>query len=371
LSSLSAAMAALNMALLLVVSFAGLGGSLKLENDMRTPALGTSYLPVLLEEPILPGHNSRISLIQESDNGPASGRLGAQDMMGYFNAYVDIYGVAKFQKRRAKELFVFHAPKTGSSFYYSVWTSACPRLPKQFTFSMDTVWDSPNNKGPEVCDTLVYPNVCDHFPYESKYKGKTIGLFRDPKKRLISEYLWGKKETLDGYDIGGGADKGLLLEAIKMQKGGVLYYAQAARGMQTRLLLHESRERVSDYTLTDEDVKRAIDIVKNEFAFAGITDDWLITIFRYHAFMGGLPLYSEFDNVRNSAYSHEEYLEAEKELDASGWEDPYDGPLYDAIVKLVKQDSRKRFQKPCQELRDQDSVNMLCQAMLERGYIDP
>jgi len=117
--------------------------------------------------------------------------------------------------------------------------------------------------------------------------------------------------------------------------------------------------------LTSGDVAAAIDILKRELIFIGITDDWLVSTFLFNAMFGGALSTTSFGNMRKTHYGKPEYEAVMRQLTDNQYRDPYDTPVFEAASELVKENVHKWFGEACRNERE----NKLCQLLAKRGYL--
>jgi len=107
-------------------------------------------------------------------------------------------------------------------------------------------------------------------------------------------------------------------------------YAQAMQGATVKLLtrsgLGASRSLPAP-TIQERD--EALRMLKEDFAFVGITEHWDLSVCLFHAMYGGYCGSDEFEPVRKN-YDHTD----EPLADLNGWRDVYDGALYEEGMKI-------------------------------------
>merc|ERR1712226_143364 len=113
---------------------------------------------------------------------------------------------------------------------------------------------------------------------------------------------------------------------------------------------------------SEDEVREASRIIREEFAFVGLTDDWNVSVFLFHAMFGGTPDQADFKNthkgLRQTKFATNASVAA-KQLKESGWQDPYDGPLFMAAKNVVVARVGEYFGDACRK----NEGNALCQYM--------
>eukprot|EP00928_Gymnodinium_smaydae_P098602 TRINITY_DN9202_c1_g1_i3.p1 TRINITY_DN9202_c1_g1~~TRINITY_DN9202_c1_g1_i3.p1 ORF type:complete len:345 (+),score=15.57 TRINITY_DN9202_c1_g1_i3:36-1070(+) len=250
-------------------------------------------------------------------------------------------------------LFHVHIEKCGESFFTTLKLQCCPRLPEEYLQKSFGSTSKPAMlTGAEFCDIPLYFH--GHRPYSRKYRGLAAGMFRHPKRRIISAYMFGVYLNLGKYHK---RKEIKLRHRIASSSSPVLTYAniRLIQGCQTKFVLGQACH--AKMRLTQKHVQKAINIVRKDFAFVGITDEWVKSIFLFHGMFGGAPREVEFGNVRKSHYNDTEYAAAMRQLDS--WNDPYDGPLFEAVQQLVNERVQRTFGTACSKTRG----NLLCEQL--------
>jgi len=269
-------------------------------------------------------------------------------------------------------IWFYHCAKAGTSFRQTLWKYACPRLPA----NTDDDTEKPSTRdlltpgmtGDGSSRKLVYPKYCDmqivnpdwEFEYVEKFAGMAAGMIRDPLIRALSGYYFGPYHIGIGSEVGedpggGGKPSPKMLEEITHSPTPFLTYANSTRikGCQVRMLI--GRMCGENYTPTTADVAEAIRVMKNEFLFVGVTDEWAKSIFLFHGLFGGVPTKSEFHNMRKTTAKRPELEtkdEAVQQVQEAAWNDPYDGPLFKEASKLVNAQFLQVFGPGCKREPD-------------------
>merc|ERR1719382_550591 len=84
-------------------------------------------------------------------------------------------------------------------------------------------------------------------------------------------------------------------------------------------------DEVSPAIPSTEERDEAVRMLKEDFAFVGITEHWDLSVCLFHAMYGGPCTSHEFDTLRSS---HDLPPDASI-ADLNGWRDVYDGALYE------------------------------------------
>jgi len=252
-------------------------------------------------------------------------------------------------------IWFYHCAKAGTSFQQTLFKYACPRLPA----------NTDNNS--EITKNLLKSNVSNHilfdpvycdmqvinpdyeFEYQDKFAGMAAGMIRDPVRRALSGYFFrlhvgiGGEKGEDPGSAGEPSPK--MLEEITHSPTPFLTYANWTRikGCQVRMLI--GRGCGENYTPTTADVAKAVWVMKKEFLFVGITDDWAKSIFLFHGLFGGIPTKSEFYDMRRTNKDTEQEASCMQEVAA--WHDPYDGPLFKEASELVNTQFLQVFGPGC------------------------
>lgn len=333
-----------------------------------------------------------------SESGP-NGTHDPRKVREYIAAFEDLRHSGKMAEQigLGKNVFWLHIPKTGSSFFTTLWHTACPRLPEK-TLSWDFAGHHEHKQqdvafheymGPEHCDTKIdylrtekQKMLASHPPMAPEAFGVAVGFIRDPLELAISGYQFFKQDDYFA-DHNNGATKGALA-AFASEKP-VLAYAQFMQGMQTRDMLGFKWSHPDD-PATHYDVEKAKRVLSEGMKFVGITDEWITSIFLWHAMFGGEPFELEFGNMRKTSYDEQAYLEMKTELQEGGWEDPYDTELAGEARKLVAQRVQNWFGDACNAAQSHHSHhdrsgnvhggtataysnNALCQYLFDRGFL--
>ena len=180
-----------------------------------------------------------------------------------------------------------------------------------------------------------------HNPYdEHKMKGYVVAIFRHPMNRIISAYLYNNEMMIptgmpwdERYPIYNARTDGRYLP--------IYQYVQlpGMTGCQTKLTLgHNCGAGEKEIKIGRTEMQKAIDRMKDDFAFVGLTEYPIETEKLYRAMYGGVELkhiqpqkikYRE--NKKHTSMSHAELY---ANLTAYGWKDPLDEEFYDAAKKV-------------------------------------
>jgi hypothetical protein len=129
------------------------------------------------------------------------------------------------------------------------------------------------------------------------------------------------------------------LRGAKNESKRIRIFAEAGgiSGCQTKMIL--GRTCASPRVLTVAEVRRAISILRHDFAFVGLTEDYDESVCLFHRKLGGLPAWAEFLNVRPGRGSGPE---AYDEAPLAGFVDVADEALY-AAAKQIFEDMQRTF----------------------------
>merc|ERR1719401_3356175 len=141
-------------------------------------------------------------------------------------------------------------------------------------------------------------------------------MMRNPEQRLISEYnMYGQK-------------RGWSLREFAEKFGG-----GAVKQLTMNVNVIEGRPLVSLDTPTSAQVREAIDMLYDGFAFVGITEQWALSVCLFRVMFGGQCVASDFANVRPGENASSSYYDTSELF---GWVDVWDGPLYAEAVLMFK-----------------------------------
>jgi hypothetical protein len=241
-----------------------------------------------------------------------------------------------------------HIPKCGSSFGISLLAVSCPSIPHRDLQDLSGIVDNGGRMlcKCKACSCSACPvNVVGfHVPFDPR-NGKHAGMFREPRKRIISQYMY-----KGGFGSGWGStlavkDEMKLSEKNLSSKDKFLAYAKhpSMRSCQTKMLL--GHMCVDNVTITAEMTQQAITRLREEFAFVGDTDMWEESL--HLLFPHGVPDFAlgntrpgqakftqNAKELRFFQQEAEQYLEALREID---WHDTPDEELYAEVKKLMHQ----------------------------------
>lgn len=216
----------------------------------------------------------------------------------------------------ASKLAWLHVPKTGTSFANTLASWACPGLEEtEFAGSgenggNDTVLGSfmehhghQCSEGFSFCNghTPIGRGSCNDW---DAHEGHFVGMFREPEQRIIAGY----KQNCNGVP---GKDHTLRS------------YADMVSGCSVKML--NGQECGSNITVTSDMVRHAIKRVEEGFAFAGLTEEWALSVCLFHTMYGGKCHPREFMDIRPGLMHRDMPYDASE---LNGWVDPFDGALY-------------------------------------------
>lgn len=255
-----------------------------------------------------------------------------------------------------------HVSKTGTSFCNTLWhtPAVCP------SFSADEYVDDSETQGSwndafgrkeEVCTGLsksykvratdtgdvngpdpgVGPQPYSHIGiggleghFYLMNRGHFVTMLRQPEQRMISQY----------NHYGGLPMFVNNLQTREWPYGGphptLEEYALLNGGCTVRQLTREALVPCDSFPLpTSEDVSLATTVLREGFAFVGITEQWALSVCMFRVMFGGQCLKSDFVDTRpGEAYNGSDDGYDTSEL--KGWVDPWDGPLYAEALSMFE-----------------------------------
>jgi len=230
-----------------------------------------------------------------------------------------------YEVRSAQQLTWLHIPKCGTSFVNTLVTWACPDLADDDLVSPDDV-DGPEN-GPAVW-IEAHSTQCDHYavnisaghdpmPDPVALENGIVTMLRQPEQRIISGYhhhKWGYR----------GSDKDNL-----SFKG----YGAVSAGCSTRMLTGKPcmADEGPPENVTWEDVSLAVDRLKTNFAFIGLSDEWDLSVCLFHKMFGSDCHKREFINIRQGKENNGTGYDISV---LEGFTDEYDNVVYSEAVTL-------------------------------------
>lgn len=216
----------------------------------------------------------------------------------------------------ATKLAWLHVPKTGTSFANTLASWACTDLAES---------DFAGN-GEDGGNDALLGNFMEHHGHQCKegfslcnghspisrdscndwdaHEGHFVGMFREPEQRIIAGY------NQNCHDVPG-------------RDHTLRSYAEMVAGCSVKML--NGQECGANITVTSDMVKHGIRRIEEGFAFAGLTEEWALSVCLFHTMYGGKCHPREFVDVR-PGLMHRDMPYDISELD--GWVDPFDGALY-------------------------------------------
>jgi len=243
----------------------------------------------------------------------------------------------------------FHIPKAGTSFVLPLMAKSCPNIPSQvysrtieFSTGADDLVHRLNCKcsscGCSQCGGL-FPGA--HMPYDSKHAGRYFGMFRDPARRIISQYIY-----KDGFGKGWGD----MIEVRKYMnslpsnitsKARFLAYAMHpdTKSCQIKMLLGFTCVGNVAGGITTEMAQEAIRRVRQDFAFVGDTDNWKQSLLQL--FPDDVPVHLMYNSRPGEAKSNDKSKDAAEQylaaLQQSDWHDLHDEAIFTEIQRLMSE----------------------------------
>mmetsp|Transcript_7369 Transcript_7369/g.16134 ORF Transcript_7369/g.16134 Transcript_7369/m.16134 type:complete len:387 (-) Transcript_7369:174-1334(-) len=195
-----------------------------------------------------------------------------------------------------KPLMWIHFPKCGASFLNTLThhPGICPYFPALEVMSEGDKMHHylRDNNVHHLCPgsfSPVYKSPPGHHgagPAFASEAGRALAFFRQPEQRIISGY----HHDLHSYPPSMMAGK---------PKPTPPEYAKVVSGCMTRMLTHRGTNPCGDtHHPKPEQVKLAVDRVKNDFAFVGITEEWELSVCLFHIMFGGMCCPFEMENMR-------------------------------------------------------------------------
>lgn len=308
---------------------------------------------------------------------PAMGPVGlvaSKNARGFISGFKELQGRLPRPESVEGDIRWVHVPKCGTSFFQTLLRFSCPRLPEKTNNQMLMTWLNPDRNATEICP-LYCPGgqgkqCWDDLPKHEIGKGCVADAWQgrgclrqftsctDVPKHYFHR-AWNPSQG--GCD----AEMPAAFMFIRDPKSRVIsahYHDHPDANMtdyvgcQTRMLI--GKACYAKYTPTQEDVQKAIKVLREDMRFVGITDDWSSSILLFHAMFGTTPALAEFGNMRNGKYDLQEFMKADEEL--ANWHDPYDGPVFAAAQELVKERMKERFGAACSGV-----TNSVCDAVAQ------
>jgi len=251
-----------------------------------------------------------------------------------------------------------HIPKTGTSFANTIWHYGCPMLPENTSVAdYDGRYEGHLNE--EYPIEKWCPNLVDHTPSTHKpigamewsvNEGNFVAMVRDPTERIISAYSYANhhcikdcnpenKKWLPALDSAKSCNEVRDISRRYSPECDALHesrcpsdYAEtlAAQGCMTKMILGYPCSSKVDL---DADMRqKAVDRVKEGFAFVGLVEEWDLSLCMFHRELGGELYNAETAHIRSN--SHEE---GPKDCPSEETiEDDLDQPVYDAARQIFE-----------------------------------
>jgi len=87
---------------------------------------------------------------------------------------------------------------------------------------------------------------------------------------------------------------------------------------------------------TSEDVSLATTVLREGFAFVGITEQWALSVCLFRVMFGGQFLKSDLLDTRPGKTSYNGSDDGYDTSELEGWVDPWDGPLYAEALSMLE-----------------------------------
>lgn len=237
-----------------------------------------------------------------------------------------------------------HTPKTGTSFANVLFhhKGLCPAFPNDAWF-LQPEWSSDH----EFLKAYNIHELCPgQFAKEYECPPGSVGVgdiwdqnhahvvsfFRQPEARVTSGFFSAWHDFPRHFDKEGHGREWLVAQTGEGMN--IRGYASVMQGCQVRMLTQGGKACGGNGTKpTMEDVDLAIGRMK-QMKFVGLTEEWDLSICLFHKMYGGQCHDQEFSNTRpmheRQTYTVHHRLYTGDDLDLKGFQDPYDGALYDA-----------------------------------------
>jgi hypothetical protein len=227
-----------------------------------------------------------------------------------------------------QDLNWIHIPKTGTSFAATLYGYLCTSEPNpkvSVKTGKNCTWCGlvgKTNHNTMQWDPKSWPLLpfddepyCDHsiafdpgrifsnhysVPVKTEGRGSLIGLFRDPRQRLVS--AWNNNKHSYGANGGNRAK----IEAS--QTVSEFIKAPGIPGCQTKMLLGQSCS--ANWHAEDKDIAQAKQVVDKAFVFVGLTEAFNASVCLFHHMFGGRPRKYSFQAVgleRSTNFLFEHY----------------------------------------------------------------
>ncbi|CAE7595369.1 Pol [Symbiodinium natans] len=235
----------------------------------------------------------------------------------------------------------------------------CPGVPSDVSVGKDDFGGSCYLKHfieacPGICDPTHFrcpPSLaeCVGSRY-AEQKGHLVGMFRQPEQRILSEYYDYNQELffpgaplLCNYTQNPG-DPGALAPVSPLE------YARGVRGEVVYQLLGEcspgdhmlgNRWASSDEWRTQSNAEEAARRVREGFAFAGIMEEWNLSICLFHKIFGGSCRADDFANEHPTPNANKTAEGLYDTAPLQGFRDDLDGIVYQQALQSFRQNLLK------------------------------
>ena len=191
-----------------------------------------------------------------------------------------------------------HVPKSGSAFINVVSRFGCPVLRgTNHTFDIAlnfTQWLQQDPQRRQGCTGLLAPWGA-HVPVQrhemrSGSARVLVGVFRRPAQRLISGFHHREGGRADAMIAPGmpAGERAAMRRSASHDPGMYVRWPGIA-GCATKMLL--GSDCASKLVLHAEDAARAVSVLREHFAFVGLTERWALSVCVFHALlMRGVPV---------------------------------------------------------------------------------
>lgn len=194
-------------------------------------------------------------------------------------------------------LFWMHAPKTGTTFRLHVVSVACPRHRRprgRRKFEASYVRTLAREKTP-CAHAYDEASLVEHRSFNTTSCGSGLALLREPRARLVSAFHYHR----DGLPTGRGKPRACFLMGIRddgdcrrlralPEREQLLAYANDSRvrNVQTKMLLGYGRFDA----VAELDVAEATRVLRECFAFVGVTERWAASVGLFNRTIRGARL---------------------------------------------------------------------------------
>lgn len=316
------------------------------------------HMPTVREvEPDLPyeglDHEGRALLREDLDQF----RSISDDSVRFYRAVDDGTSPSEAVKK-ATPLHWLHVPKTGSSFLNTLINvpGVCPGLPGDTVLTVDKFGArlmagfSAAYDIPKVCPGIDKETALSRFShigvgnllynrrlsYRGTGKKVLFGFFRQPEQRIISSYndFLVAMHRGDMYFNPTASWSGHSLH----KPSNLTEFARTVSGCGVRMLTRPGFSCGQRSEPTQSETETAIERLRSDFAFVGITDQWDLSICLFSKMFNTSCHAYQFSNTRPGTLANKKMYHT-RGLD--GYVDKHDGQLYNEAVEIFNQNLKR------------------------------